>query len=142
MTVRPAAEKPDARFAKKLKAPHLVSGDKPEMRIRTGIDLERLEQYAELYASVEDAAALLAVDTGTLQRLLDDPETPPARCWRQGRARARVNVRRAQFAQLEKNATLAIHLGKELLGQDGNGSAQPVTFIVDTGIRHDRSETD
>ena len=127
MTARAAAKKP--RTA-------------PALKIRTGagIDLEQLKEFAGLYATVDDAAALLGVDAAALSALLDDSETPQARIWRQGRAEARLNLRRAQFAQIEKNATLAIYLGKEILGQDGNGPAGPVTFVVDTGIRRDDPE--
>lgn len=110
-------------------------------RTGTGIDLARLEEFAGVYAAAEDAAALLDIGAEVLQQLLDDPDTPHARCWRRGRAQARVNLRRAQFAQMEKNATLAIYLGKEILGQDGAGPAGPVTFVVDTGIRRDGTDT-
>lgn len=119
------------------------SPETPPLRIRTGagIDLAMLEECAALYATVEDTAALMDVGAAALQQLLDDPDTPPARIWRRARAQARMDLRRAQFAQMEKNATLAIYLGKELLGQDGNGPAGPVTFVVDTGIRRDGTET-
>lgn len=128
MTARTAAKKPVQT---------------PPLKIRTGsgIDLALLEDCASVYGTVEDAAALLDIGADALQQVLDDPDTPPARIWRRARAQARLNLRRAQFAQMEKNATLAIYLGKELLGQDGNGSAGPVTFVVDTGIRRDGTET-
>lgn len=115
----------------------------PSLKIRSGsgIDLALLEDCAALYATVEDTAALLDIGTAALQQLIDDPDTAPGRTWRRARAQARMALRRAQFAQMEKNATLAIYLGKELLGQDGNGPAGPVTFIVDTGIRRDGTET-
>lgn len=112
----------------------------PKIRANDGIDLTELATYAELFTSVEDAAAMLAVGFDALQHLLDDPDTPHAKVWRQGRARARLIVRRAQFSLMEKNATLAIHLGKELLGQDGTAATGPVTFVVDTGIQRDDPE--
>ncbi len=115
---------------------------KRQPRAGAGIDLTDLAEYAELFASVEDAAALLSIGAAALQRLVDDPDTPHAAIWRQGRARARLNVRRAQFGLMEKNATLAIHLGKELLGQDGLAAAGPVTFVVDTGIHRNDPEKD
>ncbi len=106
----------------------------------SAIDLGALAEYSELFTTIEDAAAMLSVGAATLQRLVDDPDTPHAAIWRQGRARARLNVRRAQFTLMEKNATLAIHLGKELLGQDGTAATGPVTFNVDTGIQRDDPE--
>ena len=111
-------------------------------RVGVDIDLAELAEYAELFASIEDAAAMLSMGAAALQRLVDDPDTPQAAVWRQGRARARLNVRRAQFALMEKNATLAIHLGKEILGQDGPAVAGPVTFNVDTGIHRNDPEKD
>ena len=129
-----------------MTAPARAAAKKPakavlNLRTGSGIDLDLLEDCAGLYASVEDAAAMLDIGAAALQQALDDPDSPPARVWRRARARIRLDVRRAQFAQMNKNATLAIYLGKELLGQDGTGTAGPVTFIVDTGIRRDGPET-
>lgn len=112
----------------------------PKTRADHGVDLDDLAKYAALFTSVEDAAAMLSVGAAALQLLLDDPDSPHAKIWRQGRAEARLGVRRAQFALMEKNATLAVHLGKELLGQDGTPGAGPVTFVVDTGIQRDDPE--
>lgn len=107
-----------------------------------GIDLVRLEELAELYTSKADAAALLGADPELFDQLLADRESGEAEAWRRGRARARLKIRQSQFSQMEKNASLAIHLGKEILGQNGGDTAGPVTFVVDTGIRRDRTETD
>jgi len=113
---------------------------------RTGrnasVDLVRLAEYAGLHAPVEDAAALLGMPPETLQALVDDVDSEPGRTWRRGRAEARLNLRRAQFKLMDKNATIAVYLGKELLGQDGGAGAGPVTFVVDTGIRREDSGTD
>lgn len=98
------------------------------------VDLAKLGEYAGLHAPVEDAAALLDIEAAELQVLVDDTESDVGRTWRRGRAEARLNLRRAQFALMEKNATIAVYLGKELLGQDGGGAAGPVTLVVDTGI--------
>lgn len=119
----------------------VAGGAALKIRAGNGIDLDRLTEYAELYASVDDAAALLEIDATVLQDLIDDAGTAVARVWRTGRAQARLNLRRAQFAQIGKNATLAIYLGKEILGQDGAAPAGPVTFVVDTGIRRDGTDT-
>lgn len=106
---------------------------------RPVIDLARLAEFAEIHASAADAAALLGVADADLQALLDDPASPHADIWRRGRAEARLAVRRAQFAHLEKTASIAVHLGRELLGQDGASTGGPVTFVVDTGIRRDNT---
>lgn len=114
-----------------------VAGKRPlsSARPRQAVDLDQLADYARLYATVADAAALLGVADADLQALLDDPDSRHRDIWRRGRAEARLSVRRAQFTHLEKTASIAVHLGRELLGQDGAGGGAPVTFVVDTGIR-------
>lgn len=106
----------------------------PEPVLCEGIDLAELAGIAALYVPVDDAAELLGVDAVVLQAMLDDPATPHACTWRKGRAGARRAVRKAQFDLMGKNASLAIHMGRELLGQDGGGPAGPMTFLVDDGI--------
>ena len=98
------------------------------------IDLQELEEYAKLYVSADDAAALLGIDEALFSSRIEDQESAEAAVWRRGRAQAKLQVRQAQFAQIEKNATLAVHLGRELLGQGGADRTGPVTFLVDTGI--------
>jgi hypothetical protein len=107
----------------------------PELVIRDGIDLTALAEIAALYVPVDDAAELLEVDAAVLQAMLDDPASPHACTWRKGRAGARRAVRKAQFDLMGKNASLAIHMGRELLGQDGGGPVGPTTFLVDPGVR-------
>tara|TARA_R110002072_G_scaffold24763_12_gene83757 strand:+ start:2072 stop:2479 length:408 start_codon:yes stop_codon:yes gene_type:complete len=133
MTAKTSTRKPPVAGT----VPAIAKSGTPGKRGDNGIDLDELAGYAEMFTSVEDAAALLSIGAAALQALLDDPEMPHAAIWRQGRARARLNVRRAQFELMAKNATLAVHLGKELLGQDGTAAGGPVTFVVDTGIQRD-----
>lgn len=96
----------------------------------SGIDLKRLGELAEWYVGVDDAAALLEIGEPELRALIEDAGTRAAAVWRRGRAQARLSVRRAQFELMAKNATLAIHLGKELLGQEGAGVFGEVTYTV------------
>ena len=107
----------------------------PEPVMCAGIDLTALAGIAALYVPVDDAAELLGVDAAVLQAMLDDPTSPHACTWRKGRAGARRAVRKAQFDLMGKNASLAIHMGRELLGQDGGGPVGPTTFLVDPGVR-------
>ena len=98
------------------------------------IDYEELERLAKVHASPADVAAVLEMDEAALTEEIDDPAGKAGRIWRKGRAEARVEVRKAQFAHLHKNATIAVHLGRELLGQDGAGPNATVCYLVDTGI--------
>ena len=115
MTAKTSTRKPPVAGT----VPAIAKSGTPGKRGDNGIDLDELAGYAEMFTSVEDAAALLSIGAAALQALLDDP------------------VRRAQFELMAKNATLAVHLGKELLGQDGTAAGGPVTFVVDTGIQRD-----
>lgn len=96
-----------------------------------GVDLERLAEYARLHTDVADAAALLDLDETALQEMIDDPKDPCARVWRRGRAEGRLQVREVQFRKLEDSVTVALQLGRELLGQDGSA---PRIVVVEHGM--------
>jgi len=80
------------------------------------IDLEELEELAALQCTVPEAAAWFGVSASTLRRRLK--EGPWRAAWRRGKGKGRLGLRRAQLTLAEKNATMAIFLGKQILGQD------------------------
>ena len=80
------------------------------------IDLAELEKLCALQCTDEEIAAWFHVTTRTIER------RRKVRAFREvmerGRAKGRISVRRAQLKLLEAgNATMAVWLGKQMLGQ-------------------------
>ncbi len=102
------------------------------------VDRDELEELASLGCTHLEAASWFGCTEAEFKVLLQDPEL--RRIWRRGKGRGRIRLRRAQFNLAEKNATMAILLGKRFLGQrdevDG-GKSGHVTVVVDTGIDRD-----
>jgi hypothetical protein len=87
------------------------AGRKPKQ-----IDMLDLEKLCSLQCTDEEIAAWFRVSVSTLQNRRKQPQF--AEVMRHGRARGCVSVRRAQMRLLEAgNATIAVWLGKTLLGQ-------------------------
>ena len=97
---RPAANK---TAAKKAGAP------------RKRIDLDELEKLAELQCTYNEAAAFFDVSRDTIIRRMKE-DTFRER-WEAGQQKGLISLRRTQFRLAEKNATMAIFLGKQYLGQ-------------------------
>ena len=83
---------------------------------RIEIDCEELEELACLQCTVGEAAAWFGVSASTLTRRLKEP--PYREAWSRGAGKGRLGLRRAQLHLAEKNATMAIFLGKQILGQN------------------------
>jgi hypothetical protein len=80
------------------------------------IDLKELEKLCVLQCSDEEIAAWLGVSLRTIQNRRKQPAF--AEAIQRGKAKGRILVRRAQLRLLEaSNATMAIWLGKNMLGQ-------------------------
>jgi hypothetical protein len=80
------------------------------------IDLIELEKLCTLQCSDEEIASWFSVSVRTLQNRRKQPSF--AEVMRRGKARGCINVRRAQLRLLDAgNATMAVWLGKSLLGQ-------------------------
>ncbi len=102
------------------------------------IDPGELEELASLGCTHVEAASWFELSQAEFKALLNQPEL--RRIWRQGKGRGRIRLRRAQFNLAEKNATMAILLGKRYLGQRDdadNDKSGHVTVVVDTGIDRD-----
>lgn len=102
------------------------------------LDAETLAELAGIGCTRAEAAAWFGITLAELGRRLREPALKAA--WKQGVARGRVRVRRAQFALAERNATMATTLGRLVLGQGADsGAAAPkkITLVVDTGIERD-----
>ena len=94
--------------------------DKAEARNKGGrpaivIDVEILEKLAGLLCTYDDAARWFGCSRETIKRRMRVAKFREA--WEHGRAKARVELRRSQFKLSETNASMAIFLGKQYLGQ-------------------------
>lgn len=89
------------------------------------IDLEQLERLCALQCTDEEIAAFFGIATRTIQNRRKQPKF--AEAMERGRGKGRISVRRHQMKLLEAgNATMAVWLGKQLLGQRDVISAEHV----------------
>src|SRR6266852_2059741 len=80
------------------------------------IDLLELEKLCSLNCTDEEIAAFFGVSTRTIEKRRTQAKF--ADVMKRGKAKGRISIRRAQMKLLEGgNATVAVHLGKTLLGQ-------------------------
>ena len=78
--------------------------------------LKQLTVWSSIMCTEAEAAAVLSVSVNTFKKFLADcPEARAA--FDDGRGQGRMSLRRKQFALAEKNAAVAIFLGKNYLGQ-------------------------
>jgi len=89
------------------------------------IDLLELEKVCSLHCSDEDVAFYFRVSVQTIVNRRKQPAFAAA--MDRGTAMARLKVRRAQMKLLEEgNATMAVWLGKSMLGQRETSSMRMV----------------
>lgn len=81
-------------------------------RPKIEIDYQTVEKLANIQCTQEEIATFLGVSVRTLQR---DEEF--CRLYKKGQDNGRMSLRRLQFKHAEKNASMAIFLGKQYLGQ-------------------------
>ena len=80
------------------------------------IDVEQLEKLASLQCTDRELAAFFRCTTRTIEKRRKEPAFKDA--LERGKAMGQISVRRGQMKLLEGgNATIAIWLGKQLLGQ-------------------------
>lgn len=114
------------------------------------IDLLELEKLCVLHCTDGEIAAWFGVSTRTIEMRRKQPEF--ADVMERGKARGRISVRRAQMKLLEAgNATIAVWLGKQLLGQRDvtpvevsgpGGEAVKVSLEAFDAIVHEAKKTD
>src|SRR5216110_2194593 len=106
------------------------------------IDLVQLEKLAALECTDQEIAAWFGVSQATIARRRRDSAF--AEVIERGRARGRISVRRAQMKLLASgNASMAIWLGRQLLGQrdvittehTGSGG-EPIQLAVKPDLTH------
>ena len=76
------------------------------------IDYNAVEKLASLQCTQEEIATFLELSVRTLQR---DEEF--CRLYKKGQESGKMSLRRIQYKLAEKNASMAIFLGKQYLGQ-------------------------
>ena len=98
--------------------PKLLHADEPT--------LKQLRGLGQIQATVREGAAFFGVSLVTFEKFLDEPGVREA--FNDGKGLGRISLRRTQFRLAEKNAAMAIWLGKqhleqrdrhELTGKDG-----------------------
>ena len=81
-------------------------------RPKKEINYEAVEKLAGIQCTQEEIANFLDISVRTLQR---DEEF--CRLYKKGQDNGKMSLRRMQFKLAEKNATMALWLGKQYLGQ-------------------------
>ena len=81
-------------------------------RPKIKIDYSIVEKLANIQCTQEEIANFLDISVRTLQR---DDEF--CRIYKKGQDSGKMSLRRIQYKLAEKNATMAIFLGKQYLGQ-------------------------
>lgn len=84
-------------------------------RPKKEINYEIVEKLANIQCTQEEIATFLDLSVRTLQR---DEEF--CRLYKKGQESGKMSLRRYQFKLAEKNASMAIFLGKQYLGQKDN----------------------
>lgn len=91
---------------------------KPRGRPKVEIDLVELEKLCRLNCTLDEIAAYMGCSRDTIERRIREDDSIRSLIDK-GRATGKISLRRKQFQILEEtsNATMAIWLGKNLLGQ-------------------------
>ena len=87
--------------------PKLLHADEPT--------LKQLRGLGQIQATVREGAAFFGVSLVTFEKFLDEPGVRDA--FNDGKGLGRISLRRTQFRLAEKNAAMAIWLGKQHLDQ-------------------------
>lgn len=81
-------------------------------RPKKEIDYQKVKELAELFCTQEDISNTLGISTRTLQR-----DSEFCRIYKEGLNNGKSSLRRKQFKLADRNAAMAIFLGKNYLGQ-------------------------
>lgn len=98
-------------------------------RPRIEVDMGMVERLAQIMCTEDEIAAVMDIDKSTLRRQPTFDEV-----YKKGREVGKSSLRRTQWKIAQSNATMAIWLGKQYLGQTDKVEAvgaQPVTVVSD-----------
>lgn len=83
---------------------------------KQSIKISELKRLCELQCSLEEIAAAFFITVDALKKLMDkDPAIKAA--IDHGNSTGKISLRRKQFRLASSSASMAIHLGKQYLGQ-------------------------
>lgn len=85
-------------------------------RVRAKIRVSEIRRLAQLMCTVGEAASSFGLKKATFEEMLKVDEGA-RRAWEEGQADARISLRRKQMRLADNNASMAIFLGKQYLGQ-------------------------
>ena len=101
----------------------------PAGRPKFQIDYDMVSKLGEIMCTQEEIANILGCSVDTLQR-----DTQFSGIYKKALDSGKMSLRRKQFKLAEKNATMAIWLGKQYLGQKDTQQIEhigrDVTFIT------------
>lgn len=80
------------------------------------IRLNEIEDLGRLGATLEEAADSLGISVKSLRRLMNNDKRVQE-AWDRGRATVKLSLRRKQLRLASSNASMAIWLGRQMLGQ-------------------------
>ena len=93
-------------------------------RPKKEIDYQAVEKLANIQCTQEEIASFLGLSVRTLQR---DEEF--CRIYKKGQDNGKMSLRRMQYKLAEKNATMALWLGKQYLGQKDNIEVESTQLV-------------
>ena len=107
-------------------------------RPKKSIDYETVEKLSKIQCTQQEIANFLGLSVRTLQR-----DSEFCRIYKKGQDSGRMSLRRMQFKLAEKNATMAIWLGKQYLGQrdtfDYDDEIEDIESIRDEVFEDDKN---
>lgn len=114
----------------------LNKGGRPKILHADETTLKQLKGLGNIQATVREGAAFFNVSLVTFEKFLNEPGVREA--FEEGKGHGRISLRRTQLKLAEKNASMAIFLGKNLLGQSDR---QEITGADGGAIKVDHTQT-
>lgn len=114
---------------------------------RIVIDLDDVTRLGRLQCTESEAAAFFKIGVNKFKKILNDfPDVKEA--WDRGQSMGKTSLRRKQMALASSSASMAIHLGKNMLNQresvthehTGQGGGPIQTFDLASLSTDDRSK--
>ncbi len=92
-------------------------------RNKKQVRISELKSLMELHPSHEEIAAYFGISVSSWKRLLEKDEIIRT-TYETGQGLGKISLRRKQHALASHNASMAIHLGKQILGQEEKSAVE------------------